>query len=144
MLDADLAALYGVRTKELNKAVGRNRGRFPGDFMFQLAPDEAQSLRFQIGTSKKGRGGRRYLPMVFTEQGVAMLSSVLSSERAVCVNIEVMRMFVRLRQAFAADAGLSTRVKNVEAVIAEHDRELTEHATHINEAFAEIRRLPRL
>lgn len=83
MLDANLAALYGVKTKELNKAVRRNRVRFPADFMFQMTAVEAESLRFQIGTSKKGRGGRRYLPLVFTEHGVAMLSSVLSSERAI-------------------------------------------------------------
>lgn len=79
MLDSDLARLYGVSTKNLNKAVKRNADRFPEDFMFQLTPDEFKSLRFHFGTSKKGRGGRRYLPLVFTEQGVAMLSSVLQS-----------------------------------------------------------------
>jgi hypothetical protein len=94
MLDADLAELYEVETFNLNKAVKRNIDRFPQDFMFQLTKEEADSLRFQIGMSKKeGRGGRRYLPYVFTEQGVAMLSSVLNSERAVKVNIEIMRAF---------------------------------------------------
>ena len=84
MLDRDLAALYGVTTFNLNKAVKRNTDRFPEDFMFQLTAEEASTLRFQIGMSKgKGRGGRRYLPYVFTEQGVAMLSSVLRSKRAV-------------------------------------------------------------
>ena len=141
MLDADLAALYGVRTKELNKAVGRNRGRFPRDFMFRLSPHEEQSLRFQIGTSKKGRGGRRYLPLVFTEQGVAMLSSVLKSEHAVRVNVEIMRAFVRLRSALAEDRDLPTRMKNAESAINDHDRVLTEHAVHFNQAFAAIRRL---
>ena len=82
MLDSDLAELYGVQTKALTRAVGRNLDRFPEDFMFQLTPDEAKDLRCQFGTSK-GRGGRRYLPYVFTEQGVAMLSSVLNSERAI-------------------------------------------------------------
>lgn len=82
LLDADLAKLYGVETKVLNRAVRRNRSRFPRDFMFQLTPEEAEALRCQIGTSKAGRGGRRYLPYVFSEQGVAMLSSVLRSERA--------------------------------------------------------------
>src|SRR5262245_31057902 len=88
MLDSDLAALYGVETKLLNKAVKRNGERFPSDFMFQLTPAEARALRFQIGTSSGGaHGGRRYLPHVFTQEGVAMLSSVLKSPRAVKVNI---------------------------------------------------------
>lgn len=86
MLDRDLAALYCVETKTLNRAVKRNLKRFPSDFMFQFTVDEVDALRYQIGTSKKGRGGRRYLPYVFREQGVAMLSSVLNSERAVLVN----------------------------------------------------------
>ena len=91
MLDADLARLYGVTTFNLNKAVKRNIDRFPEDFMFQLTYEEAAALRFQIGISKPaGRGGRRYLPYVFTEQGVAMLSSVLRSKNAVRVNIDVM------------------------------------------------------
>lgn len=97
MLDSDLAELYGVETKNLNKAVQRNLSRFPEDFMFQLTLEEAASLRFQIGTSKQGRGGRRTLLHAFTEQGVAMLSSVLRSERAVQVNIAIMRAFVRRR-----------------------------------------------
>ena len=110
MLDRDLALLYGVETKMLNRAVKRNLKRFPSDFMFQLTADETDILRYQIGTSKKGRGGRRYLPYVFTEQGVAMLSSVLNSERAVLVNIEIMRAFVKLRQMLASNAELSRRL----------------------------------
>jgi hypothetical protein len=98
MLDADLARLYGVATKNLNKAVKRNTSRFPSDFMFQLSPKELHSLGFQSGTSKPGRGGRRYVPYAFTEQGVAMLSSVLRSSRAVQVNVAIMRTFVRLRE----------------------------------------------
>ena len=140
-MDSDLAALYGVPTKSLNRAVRRNPSRFPHDFKFTLTREEADSLRFQIETSKKGRGGRRYLPSAFTEQGVAMLSSVLNSERAVSVNIGIMRVFVRLRGAFAASRDIPARMRNAEWAISEHDRELTEHATHINEAFAEIRRL---
>ena len=85
LLDSDIAEMYGVETGNLNKAVKRNIDRFPSDFMFELSPEEAEALRFQIGISKKGRGGRRYAPYVFTEQGIAMLSSVLSSERAVQV-----------------------------------------------------------
>ncbi len=98
LLDSDLAALYGVSTGNLNKAVRRNLDRFPEDFMFQLHPEEAEALRFHSGISNKGRGGRRYLPYAFTQEGVAMLSSVLSSPTAVQVNIAIMRAFMRLRQ----------------------------------------------
>jgi hypothetical protein len=98
MLDSDLADLYGVELKVMNQAVKRNIGRFPSDFMFQLTNDEWNSLRSQIVTSKSSRGGRRYVPYVFTEQGVSMLSSVLNSERAIEVNINIMRTFVKLRQ----------------------------------------------
>lgn len=115
MLDRDLALLYGVQTKILNKAVKRNFQRFPPDFMFQLTEDEAEALRFQIGTSNKGRGGRRYLPYVFTEQGVAMLSSVLNSERAIVVNIEIMRAFVKLRQLLASNTDLARRLDELES-----------------------------
>ncbi len=98
LLDRDLAALYGVTTKRLNEQVKRNLARFPTDFMFQLTAGEVAALRSHFATSKKpaaNRGGRRYLPYAFTEQGVAMLSSVLSTEHAVAVNIEIMRAFVR-------------------------------------------------
>jgi hypothetical protein len=114
MLDADLARLYGVATKSLNKAVKRNANRFPGDFMFQLSPKEMQSLRFQAGTSKAGRGGRRYVPYVFTEQGVAMLSSVLRSSRAVQVNVAIMRTFVRLREMLTTHEELRRRIDALE------------------------------
>ena len=114
-LDRDLAALYGVTTFNLNKAVKRNTDRFPEDFMFQLTAEEAGTLRFQIGMSKgKGRGGRRYLPYVFTEQGVAMLSSVLRSKRAVQVNVEIMRAFVRLRQMLASNEDLARKLAALE------------------------------
>jgi len=115
MLDRDLADLYGVETKMLNRAVKRNLRRFPADFMFRLSADEAAQMRCQFGTSKTGRGGRRYLPYVFTEQGVAMLSTVLNSERAVLVNIEIMRAFVKLRQMLAANAELSHRFDELES-----------------------------
>jgi hypothetical protein len=115
MLDADLAELYQVETFNLNKAVKRNIDRFPQDFMFQLTKEEADSLRFQIGISKKeGRGGRRYFPYAFTEQGVAMLSSVLNSERAVKVNIEIMRAFVSLRQMLASNSELARKLDALE------------------------------
>ena len=115
MLDRDLALLYGVETKILNRAVKRNLQRFPLDFMFQLTDDEAEALRCQIGTSNKGRGGRRYLPYVFTEPGVAMLSSVLSSERAIAVNIEIIRAFIKLRQLLVSNAELSRRLDELES-----------------------------
>src|SRR5215831_676191 len=98
MLDCDLAEMYCVPTKQLNQQVRRNMSRFPRDFMFQLTGAEDSHLRSQIVTSKKSRGGRRYAPFVFTEQGIAMLSSVLNSERAIQVNIAIMRTFVRLRE----------------------------------------------
>jgi hypothetical protein len=113
MLDSDLAKLYGVETKNLNKAVDRNIRRFPNDFMFQITEIEDKSLRFQIGTSKDGKGGRRYLPYVFTENGVAMLSSVLSSERAVDINIAIMRIFTKLRSFHALESNLAIEVKEL-------------------------------
>lgn len=114
LLDSDLAALYGVETKALNRAVKRNRERFPDDFMFQLEPQEVVNLRFQFGTSNIERGGRRYLPYAFTEEGVAMLSSVLHSPRAVSVNIEIMRAFVRIRQWLASNAELAHKLTELE------------------------------
>ena len=115
MLDRDLAELYRVPTKVFNQAVKRNRQRFPEDFMFQLTPEENAALRSQIVTLKTGRGKhRKYLPYAFTEQGVAMLSSVLNSDRAVRVNIEIMRAFVRLRQLLASHADLARKLDALE------------------------------
>jgi len=113
MLDADLAALYGVETKALVRAVKRNEDRFPHDFMFQLSREESDNLRLHFGTSSSW-GGRRYLPYAFTEQGVAMLSSVLRSPRAVQVNIEIMRAFVRLRKMLASNAELAKKLDALE------------------------------
>jgi hypothetical protein len=117
MLDVSLARLYGVPTKTLNRAVRRNQERFPEDFMFQLTKEEAEHLRCQSGTSNSGSsswGGRRYLPYVFTEQGVAMLSSVLRSRRAILVNIEIMRTFVRLRTMAGSVAELRRKIDALE------------------------------
>jgi hypothetical protein len=111
MLNADLAELYGVETRVLVQAVKRNLGRFPEDFMFQLSKEEADFLRSQIVTLEKGRGQHsKYLPYAFTEQGVAMLSSVLHSQRAIQVNIEIMRAFIRLRQMLATHIDLSRKL----------------------------------
>jgi len=113
MLDGDLAALYGVETKMLVRAVKRNTNRFPTDFMFQLSKEEFDNLRFHFGTSSDW-GGRRYRPYAFTEQGVAMLSSVLHSPRAIQVNIEIMRAFIRLRQMLASHAELARKLDALE------------------------------
>ncbi len=112
ILDSDLASLYGVNIKRLNEAVKRNILRFPPDFMFQLSWEEYENLRSQFATSSSG--GRRYLPYVFTEYGVAMLSSVLRSERAILVNIEIMRTFGRLRQLLASHKDLAKRLDELE------------------------------
>jgi len=115
MLDVDLARLYGVETGALNRAVGRNKLRFPEDFMFQLVENEEEFLRCQFGISNgTQRGGRRYPPLVFTEQGVAMLSSVLRSEKAILVNIEIMRTFVRLREILLSHQDLARQLLELE------------------------------
>ena len=123
LLDSDLARLYGVTTGNLNKAVNRNRERFPADFVFQLTAEEAQKLIFQIGRSK-GRGGRRHLPYAFTEQGVAMLSSVLQSERAVKINIAIMRAFVKLREALETNRELARKFSELEQHVGKHNEEI--------------------
>jgi ORF6N domain-containing protein len=115
MLDTDLAELYGVPAKVLNQAVRRNATRFPADFMFQLTGEEATALRSQFVTLKTGRGQhRKYRPYAFTEQGVAMLSSVLHSERAIQVNIAIMRAFVQLREMIGSNKGLARRLNELE------------------------------
>lgn len=134
MVDSDLSELYAVETKALNRAVKRNLKRFPEDFMFKLTAAEAATLRCQFGTSKPGSGGRRYLPNVFTEQGVAMLSSVLNSDRAVMVNVEIMRAFVRLRTLVAAHKELTAKLTELERRVGTHDE-------HIEAIFNAIRQL---
>lgn len=124
MLDSDLAKLYGVRTKNLNKAVSRNKERFPGDFMFQMTKEELENLRFHFGTSK--RGGRRYLPYVFTQEGVAMLSGVLNSRRAIQVNIFIMRAFVKLRELLLSHKDLAIKIDSLERKYANHDKKIKE------------------
>ncbi len=121
ILDATLAELYGVPTKVLLQAIRRNRRRFPTDFMFTLTAGEWSGLRSQIVTSKPGRGGRRYAPLVFTEQGVAMLSSVLNSDRAIDVNITIMRAFVQLRQMLTTHRELAAKLAQLERKLEGHD-----------------------
>jgi hypothetical protein len=141
MIDHDLASLYGVPTKVFNQAVRRNIRRFPDDFMFQLTPEETlalrshfvtSNLRRQIGTSK--RGGRRYLPYAFSEHGILMLSSVLNSERAVQVNIRIMRIFVKIREMLSAHKDLAHKLDQLEQKVSGHD-------VDIRQIFEAIRQL---
>jgi len=155
MLDSDLAELYQVPTKALNQAVHRNLDRFPEDFMFRLNKGElenwrsqiatsnpADSLRSQIVTSNEGRGGRRYLPFAFTEHGVAMLSSVLSSPRAVQMNIVIIRAFVRLRQVLASHRDLARKIEQLDATQRQHSTVLVDVVKEINK-LKQPRRQPR-
>jgi hypothetical protein len=121
MIDFDLAELYGVTTSRLNEQVIRNRKRFPEDFMFRLTKEEAESLRSHFTISNTGRGGRRYLPYAFTEQGVAMLSSALNSEEAIEVNIAIMRAFVRLRQMLETNEELNRKFAAVIRKLSTHE-----------------------
>lgn len=139
-MDRDLARLYGVATKALNRAVTRNIERFPDDFMIRLTSQEWDILKCQIGTSRWG-GDRRALPLAFTEQGVAMLSSVLKSPQAIQVNIAIMRAFVMLREAVMDNEELGRRLAEIEGVLAGHGSQLGEHARLIQEGFEAIRRL---
>jgi hypothetical protein len=132
MTDDDLAVLYRVPTKAFNQAVRRNIHRFPADFMFQLKAEEVENLRSQIVTSSWG--GRRYLPFVFTEQGVAMLSSVLKSDRAIQVNIAIMRAFVKLREILETHRELAQRLEELELKYERHEGQ-------IGEVFEAIRAL---
>lgn len=134
MLDSDLAELYAETTTRLNQQVRRNMDRFPEDFAFQLTQEELDALMLQIATSKTGRGGRRKLPWVFTEQGVAMLSSVLRGGRAVLVNIAIMRAFVRLREMLATHKGLARKMADLE-------REQKAQGRQITEVFSAIQKL---
>jgi len=137
LLDSDLAALYGVTTAALNQAVRRNQARFPADFMFRLTAEEEEDLKCQFGVSnkgarlisqfvisKRGRGGRRHQPYAFSEQGVAMLSSVLNSEQAVKVNIAIMRAFVKLRETLETNRALARKFADLEKRVGKHDTKI--------------------
>jgi phage regulator Rha-like protein len=122
IIDGDLAELYGVETKNLKRAVKRNLKRFPRDFMIQLSNQEVRNLRCQIGTSSFGHGGHRYRPLAFTEQGIAMLSSVLNSERAIAVNIEIMRAFVHMRALLSSNDAMRKQLEELEHKVGSHDQ----------------------
>ncbi|MBA1421621.1 MAG: ORF6N domain-containing protein, partial [Epsilonproteobacteria bacterium] len=133
MLDRDLAELYGVETKVFNQAVKRNQKRFPHDFMFQVTENEYQNLRSQIVTSNKGRGGRRYLPFVFTEQGIYMFASVLKSDTAIDVNIAIIRTFKKLREFSKHYNALAKQIIEVER---KSDKQYKELRTALDELIA--------
>ena len=124
MLASDLAELYNIETRILNQSVNRNLKRFPPDFMFQLSENEYSSLTSQIVMSKKGRGGRRVLPFVFTEHGVLMLSSVLNSDRAIEVNIQVMRIFTKIRQMLFDNTELRLEIEKIKSKINSQDKNM--------------------
>jgi hypothetical protein len=132
MLDADLAELYGVETKALNRAVKRNFERFPEDFMFQFTPEEFVGLRYQFGTSNNpvgnttGRGGRRHLPYAFTEHGAIMAASVLNSTRAIEISVHVVRAYVHLRELVSTHKELSQKLNQLERKVGAHDRAIAE------------------
>lgn len=142
IIDRDLAEMYGVPTKALNQAVKRRKSRFPGDFMFKLTAEETRNWKSQYVTSNPGmKMGHRKRPHAFTEQGVAMLSSVLNSERAVQVNVSIMRAFVRMRQVLASDRDLAKRMAIVEKRLESQADVLGDHAEAIRSVFEDIRRL---
>ena len=124
LLDADLAKLYGVPTKVFNQTIQRNAERFPADFLFQLTEEEFELLRSQIVTSKAGRGGRRYLPYVFTEHGAIMAATLLRSERAIRMSVFVIRAFVQMREAIAANTTILKRLAEIDRTLLEHDAAL--------------------
>ena len=135
MLDSDLAELYEVQTFRLNEAVKRNIERFPSHYMFQLTKDEYKLLTSQIAISKKGRGGRRTMPYVFTEQGVAMLSSVLNSARAIQINIKIIDTFVQMRQWTLDNKELTKRVADIENYLMNYAKDNNKEIEKIYEAI---------
>ena len=136
MLDSDLSALYGVTTKRLNQQVNRNLQRFPRDFMFRLTKAEHELLRLQIATSKKGRGGRRTSPFVFTEHGAIMLASVLNSERAIETSVLVVRAFVRLREMLSTQKNITRKIAELEKRLTGHDQDLKAILTAIKQLMS--------
>ncbi len=153
MLDKDLAEMYGVLTKNLNRAVKRNFRRFPDDFMFRLTENEFKSLRCQFGTSnlecqssisklkgKSTRGGLRTLPYVFTEQGVAMLSSVLNSTTAIDVNIQIIRVFTRMREVLLSQKDVVLKIEKLEKKVLEQNSKVGQHDEEIRRIFLALRR----
>ncbi len=140
MLDRDLAKLYGVSTGNLNKAVKRNIERFPEDFMFQLIREEYESLRFQFGILKRGQHSK-FLPYVFTEQGVAMLSSVLNSSTAIQVNIQIIRVFSKIRELLLTHKDVLLKLEQLEKKLLKHDERMNKHDKEIQIIFEALKQL---
>lgn len=138
ILDADLAALYGVPVKRLNEQIKRNAQRFPADFLFRLTSSEHQSLRSQNATSNTGRGGRRYLPHAFTEHGAIMAATVLNSKRAIEMSLFVVRAFVQMRQALAVNQHVVSKLSELEARLDMHDEEIQDLVDAIRELLAPL------
>jgi phage regulator Rha-like protein len=126
MLDSDLALLYGVETRSINQAVSRNADRFPVDFTFQLTYEETHSLRSQFVTSNVGRGGKRYLPYVFTEHGVAMLSAILRSKKAVEMSIFIVRAFIKMRELLSTQKDMAYKIDKIVDVLERHDEQIND------------------
>jgi|ERR1035437_734904 hypothetical protein len=141
MLDRDLAELYGVSTGNLNKAVKRNKKRFPVDFMFQLTKVELQNWIFQFGTSKKEKMGLRNLPFVFTEHGVLMLSSVLKSDRAIQVNIQIMRVYTRMKELLLTHKDIISKIEQLEKKLMKQDRKNKKYDEQMQLLFAYLKEL---
>jgi hypothetical protein len=141
MLDRDLAELYGVETKALKQAVRRNISRFPPDFLFEMTRKELQNWRSQIVTSKEDKKGLRYVPFCFTEQGVTMLSCVLNSERAIVVNIQIIRIFVRMRELVMTHKDVLVKLEQLEKTLIKHDTRMTKHEQEIQLIFGALKKL---
>ena len=138
ILDQDLAALYGVGTRDLNKALARNRRRFPEDFTFRITKNEWHRLMFQIGTSKKGRGGRRKLPIAFTEHGVAMAANLLKSDRAIEVSVEIVRAFIRMREFLNSQSKLAHEVGELKSFLLKHSSQNSQEFRHVWAAIEKL------
>ncbi len=141
MLDRDLAEMYGVTTGNLNKAVKRNLLRFPKDFMFRLTKDELRSWIFQFGTSNRETMGLRKLPLAFTEQGVAMLSGVLKSKTAIRVNIQIIRVFAKMREMLIAHKDILLKLEQIELKLLKHDGSIEKHEREIQTVFIALKQL---
>ena len=141
MLDRDLSDLYGVPTKRLNEQVKRNADRFPEDFMFQMTTEELENWRSQFATSNSEIMGLRRGPYVFTDYGILMLSSVLKSQRATEVNIQIMRAFVKIKEMIASSKGMMQKIDKMEDKLIKQDKSLNEHSKQIKMIFSAIRQL---
>jgi len=138
ILDQDLATLYGVETKNLNKAVDRNQKRFPEDFIFRLSKEEWSNLKFQIGTSSSGWGGKRKLPLAFTEHGVAMAANLLKSDRAIEVSVEIVRAFIRMREFLNSQSNLTREVHELKSFLLKHSNQNSQEFRQVWEAIEKL------